>query len=212
MKIFFKRLDTTAENIDISLDDGTSWNAYKVSRLQNEGLPLSATQDFSKIRIRGKSTLLTNLEVLQNIKIVDNLSMDTIYPIGCTYTQYPQTKSPNDLFPFTKWELVDFDGAFFRAEGTNANEFIENGDIKYQDDAMQKITGTVGGFLSIGPINTHSGAFKENKNNWPFAFLPGTGSLGAAQYTTTFDSSEVVRTADETRPKNLTIRIWKRVE
>ena len=137
---------------------------------------------------------------------------DLLRPIGDTYVQYPQQVSPNELWGnISTWEVVNYDGAFFRAEGTNAEEFIENGDLKYQEDAMQKIVGTTGEYVSIGNCSNNSGAFGENKGRWPYQFLLGTGGLGTILYTAEFDSSRVVRTANETRPKNLTIRIWKRI-
>lgn len=45
------------------------------------------------------------------------------FPIGAVYTQYPRKKSPAELWTGTKWELLDYNGAFFRATGGNALPF-----------------------------------------------------------------------------------------
>ena len=49
--------------------------------------------------------------------------IDMVWPIGVIYTQYPQQKSPQELFPNTTWEEVNYSGAFFRASGGNAAAF-----------------------------------------------------------------------------------------
>ena len=55
--------------------------------------------------------------------------INTIYPVGCTYTQYPvgkdfvDSQKPANLWPGTQWELVfNGDGVFFRTEGGNSDE------------------------------------------------------------------------------------------
>ena len=45
-------------------------------------------------------------------------------PIGAVYTQYPNCKEPKELWNKTKWELLDFNGAFFRAIGGNSLDFV----------------------------------------------------------------------------------------
>ena len=45
--------------------------------------------------------------------------------VGKRVTQFPQEEPPSTTYPCTKWELLSFDGAFFRTEGTNANQFID---------------------------------------------------------------------------------------
>lgn len=56
---------------------------------------------------------------------------DVVYPIGCTYVQYPQQKSPNTLFNSdsvtSEWEALNYSGAFFRSNGGNAKAFVEEG-------------------------------------------------------------------------------------
>ena len=48
---------------------------------------------------------------------------DLVRPIGDTYVQYPQQASPNELWgAFSTWQVINYDGAFFRAEGGNADD------------------------------------------------------------------------------------------
>lgn len=54
-------------------------------------------------------------------------SFNICYPIGCTYTQYPMQKSPMQLWgTISTWEVINYGGAFFRAEGGNAMTFDAN--------------------------------------------------------------------------------------
>ena len=49
---------------------------------------------------------------------------DMIWPVGSVYTQYPAQKSPNELWgDLSTWEVLDYGGAFFRANGGNADNF-----------------------------------------------------------------------------------------
>ena len=81
---------------------------------------------------------------------------DLVRPIGDTYVQYPQQASPMELWgSFSTWQVVNYDGAFFRAEGGNANAFIEKtGVLTKQQDAIK--THTTGGMSAnqTGTFNT----------------------------------------------------------
>ena len=49
--------------------------------------------------------------------------------VGKLIVQYPTEKAPDIIYPCTAWEEVeDFDGAFFRASGGNADPFIAEGE------------------------------------------------------------------------------------
>ena len=77
---------------------------------------------------------LDNIELF-NDKLI-NLKQDffdVIHPIGETYTQYPQQDDPNTLYNRNgvtcQWEKINYGGAFFRAEGGNANPYITKTDV-----------------------------------------------------------------------------------
>ena len=154
---------------------------------------------------------------------------DLVRPIGDTYVQYPQQANPNELWgAFSTWEVIDYDGAFFRAEGTNANAFIEKtGVLSKQGQSIQshkhsasfsgnQQTGEVylnnntnggspirncsGIFSSIGsaPINLDSGKWTSVPAGFRLSITP-SGSVSIDETGST-----------ETKPANYTIRVWKR--
>ena len=72
-----------------------------------------------------------------------------VWPIGCTYTQYPKQKEPNTLFPGTTWQLLNYGGAFFRSSGGNADTFEKSLNIS-------SINGTTITFASAHGLNAGS--------------------------------------------------------
>lgn len=73
----------------------------------------------------GKVETINSVKQITNItKTVKVSSMEDVYPAGFVYVQYPQRKSPSELFPTLTWQELDYSGAFFRASGTNAAPFI----------------------------------------------------------------------------------------
>ena len=158
-----------------------------------------------------------------------------IYPVGVTYTQYPQQASPNELWgEFSTWEVIDYDGAFFRAEGTNANAFIEKtGVLTKQGDSIKAhshdYSGATGGMSanSKGTVeSTREGLFNGRSLIWSgnttlsgsTEWSGGDNSAGGKPTTMTINvahthdySGTTSNTgSNETRPENFTIRIWKR--
>ena len=80
---------------------------------------------------------------LSDIKIGDSIIkslFDVVRPIGDIYVQYPQQANPNELWGvYSTWSIVNYDGAFFRAEGTNANAFIEKtGNLIKQKQSIKR--------------------------------------------------------------------------
>ena len=80
---------------------------------------------------------------------------DLVRPIGDTYVQYPQQASPMELWgSFSTWQVVNYDGAFFRAEGTNANAFIEKtGNLIKQEQSIQSHKHTINHTHSRGTMD-----------------------------------------------------------
>ncbi len=138
--------------------------------------------------------------------------LDAIYPVGCTYAQYPGGKTPLEMgWPGIWNEQYQSEGVFFRTPGGEALAF--NGGV--QDDAIRNITGRLradsGGY----------GGFARGSTNLPDnLFAAEAGSSGAPtgvsgynnSKTVFFDASKApgVKTANENRPKNRTFRVWRR--
>ena len=162
-----------------------------------------------------------DIKQLKDFKENIDLSVfNLIYPVGVTYTQYPQQASPMELWgSFSTWEVVNYDGAFFRAEGTNANAFIEKtGVLRKQQDAIK--THTTGGMSAnaTGNFNTRfsdasvveptgnvsrSGVFKGYKSGSGDAWVGVNYYIDVSHTHTCYGDIE-------TRPQNYTVRIWKR--
>ena len=166
---------------------------------------------------------------------------DLIRPIGDTYVQYPQQKSPMDLWgTFSTWEVINYDGAFFRAEGTNANAFIEESgnlvkqkclteshshDIEHKHTrGTMNITGMlfINGFSKAGVAFNQKGALyaTDGGGNWGVDSGKNTAN-GVLNFDASRDwngeTSSPTNTKSgtygsvETRPVNYTYRIWKRI-
>ena len=149
--------------------------------------------------------------------------IDMVWPIGVIYTQYPQQKSPQELFPNTTWEVVNYDGAFFRAEGTNAAAF--NGGKQGQSIQSHDHGFSWSGSHSHGvtdPGHSHgipTGA-QDGRNGGQndHAYSPeGNNSTTSSKTGISINNAKISISGttnpsggNETRPSNYTIRIWKR--
>ena len=132
-----------------------------------------------------------------------------VWPVGVIYTQYPQQKSPQELFPNTTWVEVNYGGAFFRASGGNAKAF--NG------GKQEELVGPHSDSVTVtGGNHRHSYSFSDTNNggepdkpvrydNSPAAHTGYTDYSGDLSM-----SGTVNHEATENRPANYTIRIWKR--
>jgi hypothetical protein len=69
------------------------------------------------------------MNTVNKIKLMNDeilVGFNLTWPVGVTYPQYPGEKSPMDLWgEFSTWEPINYNGAFFRAAGGNANPWIE---------------------------------------------------------------------------------------
>ena len=101
---------------------------------------------------------VTNSKIADGTVEAEKLAISVFnmnYPIGFTYVQFPQQASPNELWGnISTWKVVDYDGAFFRAEGTNANAFIEkSGVLSKQNQSLQSHSHTINHTHTRGTMN-----------------------------------------------------------
>ncbi|WP_162505180.1 hypothetical protein [Treponema endosymbiont of Eucomonympha sp.] len=112
-------------------------------------------------------------------------------PVGFVYFQLPHKKSAVELF-VGNWIIIsqtEFPGVFFRSEGGNASEFGSG----VQDMALQDHSHD----YRLAIYSSGSGAvFYGSDRVTYFRETATTGTSG---------------TGVETRPVNITIRIWERV-
>ena len=136
--------------------------------------------------------------------------LDVVYPVGCTYAQYPGGLTPAAMLWPGTWEAkFEDEGVFFRTPGGQASTFGSG----IQEDAMQRITGSIQGIAHgkyRGPAV--EGAFTHRERERGGGNAEGPGGTD----TFDFDSANSVSPASaktddaETRPRNRTFRIWKR--
>jgi hypothetical protein len=69
MRIQFTKLPVNEDVIQVSFDEGATFIDYKVADIATSGITLSNTQDFSKVRIKSKSKILKNLDVIKTLKV-----------------------------------------------------------------------------------------------------------------------------------------------
>jgi len=203
-----KAVDGSGSGLDADLLDG----AHK-----DTDVNLSGNSDSS---VPTEKAVKTYVDTQINAKLLQK-----IHPVGDTYTQYPGRPAPATLFGGT-WSVIDYQEAFFRAEGagSNAAAFLTsyNTGSAPQLDAMQRIKGSI-------EMND------DDSPSYRMKYVNPNGVLGSASYTgnpysshaspagtfqgiMTFDNNaggKYKTSGDgsgngETRPKNFTIRIWKR--
>jgi hypothetical protein len=100
-------------------------------------------------------------EALQNT-ISMQAVFDTSHPVGETYTQYPEQLDPVSLYNQngiqSTWTLLDFGGAFFRAEGGNALAFNNSKEVTAVSGAVLTIpsSGASVGCLVYDPVGNET--------------------------------------------------------
>jgi len=175
-------------------------NAVTNTKIGNASVTTDKLADYNVTTNKLADGAVTNNKIgLQSV------TMDKIvFPIGYVYTQYPGQLAPYELGFYGSWSTLDYGGAFFRSEGGNAIGF--NGGA--QGDAIRNISGTFGEIPRGAPNgNTQDGAFYF----WETQTYSAAGGYGFMYVNVAFAASRVVPTANENRPYNYTMRIWKRV-
>ena len=165
---------------------------------------------------------LANLEEGQIIATKENTAvsqlLDALYPVGVTYLQFPTCESPADLFPTLTWTEINFDGAFFRASGTNADAFIGvGGTLIPQGQATAK------NGLSIATTTDLTGSIQIGVRNYPpdrsgiITIGSGTSYWAPSDTWATCNYANInanhshsISGDTETRPINYTVKVWKR--
>ena len=155
---------------------------------------------------------------LSNIEIGSSIFkslFDIVRPID-TYVQYPQQANPNELWGvYSTWSIVNYDGAFFRAEGTNANAFIEKtGNLVKQGE----LVGSHSDSITVSSGNhthpySYGLSYDSHYNNTYKLYYAYTheNCTGYTDYSGNLSmSGTATHTSTENRPTNYTIRVWKR--
>ena len=142
------------------------------------------------------------------------------YPIDSIYTQYPNCKEPKELWKNTNWEIIDYNGAFFRSVGGNSNEFG-----KIQNEGLPNIKGnkllawtdyTGGGIIMRENTNEKSSALYSYQDSKYYSFYyndPISSKDNTHHNILSFDANrtnEIYGSSNHVTPLNYSIKIWKR--
>jgi len=139
----------------------------------------------------------------------------TELPIGFTYTQYPNKKSPKELGFVGTWDNIssEFAGDFFRAEGGNASAF-ESGQqtSKVRNHVHDTVIGSHGHDGSNIPGGGAPGAIEVLDSALITGNLAGGKDIGIRQTSlgTKTSGNPTANANDDNRPENRTVIIWER--
>lgn len=130
-------------------------------------------------------------------------SKGTSMPVGSVYVQFSGQAAPSDLFGGT-WSNVSstYAGRFFRAEGGSAAAF---GSV--QGHGVPNVTGGVAPIAAVNNLDSY-GAL-----SWTMLGQDSVSGSGHEQGRISMDlskSNSAYGAANEVRPINSTVRIWKR--
>ncbi|MGI5085489.1 hypothetical protein [Treponema putidum] len=177
----------------------------------SEGLQESINTKVNKAMETAETTLLAKI----NSKFIEH------YQKG--YIQTPGMPSPLEdtsmHYEGYSWYEVNYDGNFFRAKGRNANPFsskkltkeqTRNGDYIFQDDEQVDTIRNIAGFFEV---YTASGSPNNSADEKLFHIKNGSGQgesyqLAGRNLRVELDVSNIIPTAEENRPRNLTFIYW----
>ena len=133
----------------------------------------------------------------QKVKTLEQNSI----PKGFIYVQFPKHSAPTTLWPNTHWEDVtkEYSGLFFRAEG---QESVEFGEVQEEN------------YPGVTEYLTHCQSFKHDEAKayeYKYNLTKGHWTSSGCMAHTAIDDVRLFRDDGEVRPKNMAIRIWKKL-
>lgn len=134
-------------------------------------------------------------DVMSQKAVTDALNT-RVAPIGMCYVQYPGTDTPSTLFGGTWTLMFNTEGVFFRTEGQGASSF--GGGV--QGDALQQHEHRVNESWAPTDLDETGGKYIVGAD--------ARGSLISQPVNT--GGVYTGRTSSETRPRNRTIRVWRK--
>lgn len=157
-------------------------------------------------------SLIQEKEKNLETKLLEKANTNVIKLLQNGYIQWPGMPSPDTIFDFPdyRWVEVDYNGCFFRAKGSGALPFNDG----EQSDAIREIQGS---FLSGRKVGTqeekefmqkHTKGCFSLKFNGRDRYVASSVHIGTETHIV-FNSSRSIPTAEENRPRNRTIIIWK---
>jgi hypothetical protein len=145
-------------------------------------------EDKTGFRLTPDGKLIASHGIFNKVETFDmKINAKGYLPIGFVYFQLRGQPSPNDIFAGT-WQNISssFAGMFFRAEGGNAAEF---------------------GSSQSSNVGEHSHQYNEAR----LSSISAGGVIGAFVMAKSEKINTFSNPSGETRPVNITIRVWKRI-
>jgi len=195
--------------------DGTQVDrAYKWAEMSPKNLPNHCVQLHSNGKWADELCYKKNVVVCQKRP---NLSLmylhevirsvkQNLIPVGFIYIQHPKESPPGDIWYWMHWEDVSaaYEGVFFRVEANNKS--VEFGQV--QEESSPRL-------VNVTAIHDQGTYVPKPISYMPLGIVPGiwsdqvhTGNLRASNF---YASLKFYVSSAEVRPRNMAIRIWKRI-
>ena len=153
-------------------------NSYKWKGVD----PTPIADSSNLVESGGVNSRLAAIEAVMSAQAI----FDIVHPVGEVYVQYPQQDPPATIYNksgiTSTWTVIDYDGAFFRAQGGNAIAFSEKGSsLSTQADSVKEHQHTIN--------HTHSGttgscrALANGEQRWEGWFSAAEGGQGHSEFT-----------------------------
>ncbi|KAJ6220211.1 hypothetical protein RDWZM_006023 [Blomia tropicalis] len=176
---------------------------WSIARLQKTLLDAKkefqdSLQNVNKQLNNHESTINEQQSTISNQQSMINDLQQNPIPINFTYTQLPNQPYPKSLWPTVEWKDVtsEYSGLFFRAEGNNSAAF----GVMQEENAprLKNVDWWIPGYQYRNHI------IPLQKNSWSQPLW--VGGRGSSEIVIDFYVS-----GGEVRPRNMAIRIWKRI-
>ena len=136
-------------------------------------------------------------------------TIKNIVPIGFIYVQFPNEKSPTEIWPRMTWNDVSsaYAGVFFRVVGGEAASFGQ-----VQEDNAPRLDEFNSNFDYIINKQGQTSLFNQTipKGGWSGWSYTGYSKFGDDWKYYSSMMSRFHVSGGEVRPRNMAIRIWKR--
>lgn len=151
--------------------------------------------------------LMQSFENLQltHIKTVSDLKQ-SLLPVGFIYAQLPNEDGPAKIWPWATWQDVSatYKGVFFRILGENSAAFGET-----QEEASPRLTRVERIYKQGESHRNDIEIVKNSASDWIYTGDDvKTGSGNNVNHTI---SIRFITSGEEVRPRNMAIRVWKRI-
>lgn len=139
------------------------------------------------------------------IDYFQNRIIEFAMPIGFVYIQLPDQQPPQEIWPSITWENIspNYEGVFFRVEGGTAGKF---GHTQEENSPRLKRIQSEW-YREPQTVNTDVHIRADGKKSPP-VYL----SRIAVHMETSYDTLSFTVSGGEVRPRNMAIRVWKRIQ